>query len=68
MPREPRFGEVASLRLVVLITPEQQVRYRWLAEHEDVPLSEIIRRGLDARLARLERAGVKPPKKRRARK
>lgn len=65
MPRGPRFDEVASLRLVVLITPKQQAQYRALAAHEGVPLSEIIRQHLDARLARLERRGVKLARKRR---
>lgn len=67
MPRGPRSAEIASLRLVVLITPSEQVRYRALAEHEAISLSEIIRGDLDARIARLERRGVTLPKKKRAR-
>ena len=63
MPRRPSGEEVASKRIVVLVTPRQDAEYFALARHLGKPLAEVIRGLLHRERQRLERAGVKVPKK-----
>ena len=63
MPRGPRNGEVASKRMVTLVTPKELGGYFALARHLGVTLSDLIRSLLARERARLERAGAKVPKK-----
>lgn len=63
MPRGPRNGEVASKRMVVLVTPKEDAEYFALARHLGVPLAELVRSLLARERRRLERSGVRVPKK-----
>lgn len=63
MPRRPTGEEVATKRIVVMVTPRQDAEFFALARHLGKPLSEVIRGLLDRERTRLERAGVRVPKK-----
>lgn len=63
MPRGPRSDERASKRMVVLVTPTEDESYFALARHLGVPLAELVRTLLTRERRRLERAGVRVPRK-----
>ncbi len=63
MPRRPSGEEVATKRIVVLVTPRQDAEYFALARHLGKPLAEVIRGLLERERTRLERGGVRVPKK-----
>ena len=63
MSRKPLGEEVASKRIVVLVTPRQDAEFFALARHLAKPLAEVIRSLLEKERRRLERGGVKVPKK-----
>lgn len=63
MPRGPRNGEVASKRMVVMVTLQEDAEFFALARHLKVPLAVLVRKLLAQERRRIERSGVRVPRR-----
>lgn len=63
MPRGPRATVLASKRMITLITPREDRRFKALARFHGKPLAAIVRELLERELLRAERAGARLPQK-----